>query len=389
MLSVTVGWQLYERTGDPWSLALVGLVELVPVILLLVPAGVVTDRYPRRNVIIGASLVFAAAATGLVAAIQLDWSLVATYALLLLVGTARAFGQPAAASYLPELAPPALLARANAYIAASFEAGAIGGPAAAGLVIAATGGAAASFGLAALCQLVFIAVLATLPARRPSGAAVMVHSAAEIFAGFRFIRRTPIFLAAITLDLLAVLLGGAVALLPIYARDILQVGPAGLGWLRTAPAAGALVISLIATRLPPWKRPGRVLLIAVAGFGLATIGFGMSRNLGLSLLCLALVGGFDAVSVVIRMTLEQVITPDHLRGRVSSINFLFIGFSNELGAFESGAAAAWLGPVWAVIGGGIGAILVVAGVVRRWPALVAIGPLHTVSPADAERSAGR
>ncbi len=385
LVSVAVGWQLYERTGDPWSLGLVGLVELIPVLFLIIPAGIVADRFPRRNVAMLGSGFFGLAATGLVLSSDVTTPLAFTYACLLLVGIARSFLQPALASYLPELAPPAALARVNAWIAASFEVASIGGPALAGLLIAATRSATLAFGVAAACQLVFIGILLTLPARRSQVGAGLTPPLPGIFAGLHFIRRTPVFLAAITLDLLAVLVGGAVALLPIYAKDILHVGPTGLGWLRTAPAAGALLMSLAATRMPPWKRPGRLLLMVVTSFGLATIGFGLSRNFVLSLLCLSLVGASDAVSVIIRMTLEQTITPDALRGRVSSINFLFIGFSNELGSFESGAAAALLGPVWAVAGGGIAAIVIVGIVAVVWPQLARIGPLHTLSP---ERPAG-
>jgi MFS family permease len=195
-----------------------------------------------------------------------------------------------------------------------------------------------------------------------------------------FIRRHPVFLAAITLDLFAVLFGGAVALLPVFAKDILHVGPVGLGWLRAAPALGAMGMALLMTRLPPWQRPGRVLLFVVAGFGLATIGFGLSQVMWLSLLCLFLTGVFDAVSVVIRLTLEQVLTPDRLRGRVSSIHYVFIGFSNELGAVESGGTAALFGPVASVAGGGLAAVLVVGVVAVLWPQLTRLGPLASLRP---------
>ncbi len=195
-------------------------------------------------------------------------------------------------------------------------------------------------------------------------------------------RRNPLFLAAITLDLFAVLFGGAVALLPIYAKDILQVGPAGLGWLRAAPGFGAMSMALVTTRLQPWRHPGRVLIWAVVGFGLATIGFGLSRWFVLSLACLYFTGVFDNLSVVIRLTLEQTITPDHLRGRVSAINYVFVGFSNEFGAFESGATAALFGPTISVVGGGIATIIIV-GIVRMvWPNLSRIGPLHTLKPQE-------
>jgi predicted MFS family arabinose efflux permease len=231
--------------------------------------------------------------------------------------------------------------------------------------------------VAAIGQLFFIAMLRTLPARLPPRSQ-QKRSTSEIFAGFTFVRRNPLFLAAITLDLFAVLFGGAIALLPIYAKDILQVGPAGLGWLRAAPGLGAMSMALVTTRLHPWPRPGRVLLIAVIGFGLATIGFGLSRSFPFSLFCLYLTGVFDNISVVIRLTLEQTITPDHLRGRVSAINYVFVGFSNEFGAFESGATAALFGPTLSVVGGGIATLLVVALVRTAWPTLSRIGPLHTL-----------
>jgi len=191
-----------------------------------------------------------------------------------------------------------------------------------------------------------------------------------------------VFLAAITLDMFGVLLGGAVVLLPVFAKDILQVGPEGLGWLRAAPSAGSLVMLMIVTRLRPMQRPGRVLLLVVIGFGLATVGFGLSTNFFLSMFCLFLTGVFDSVSVIVRLTLEQVIVPDRLRGRVSAINYVFIGFSNEFGAFESGTTAWMFGPIASVVGGGIGTIAVVIAVALLWPALARLGPLHTLRPQE-------
>ena len=221
-----------------------------------------------------------------------------------------------------------------------------------------------------------------LPAFRPASARPTTTGARELFAGFTFIRRRPVFLAAITLDLFAVLFGGAVALLPIFAKDILRVGPLGLGWLRAAPALGAMCMALVMTRLPPWRRPGYALLLTVAGFGLATLGFGLSRSMALSMICLFLTGVFDSVSVVIRLTLEQILTPDALRGRVSAIHYVFIGFSNEFGAFESGATAALLGPVLSVAGGGLAALLVVGLVALVWPDLARLGPLTSLQPLE-------
>jgi hypothetical protein len=229
-----------------------------------------------------------------------------------------------------------------------------------------------------------VVALATLPAiaPRPSGKA---QRARDLLAGLGFIRRSQVFLAAMSLDLFAALFGGAVALLPVYAKDILDVGPAGLGLLRSAPALGALVMALVMAYRPPWERPGRALLLAVTGFGLATIGFGLSQHLILSLACLFLTGMFDSVSNVLRATLQQVITPDYLRGRVAAVEHVFVGFSNELGAFESGTVAALFGPVFSVVSGGIGTLAVVGVIAVVWPALARLGPIDTLHPDEPGR----
>jgi MFS family permease len=381
MINVAVGWLLYERTGDPWALGLVGVVELAPVLFLMVIAGNAADRYPRRNIGIFAHAVLTGAASGLALLSYLDGPTWAIYSLLALVGTARAFASPSVNTILPQLLAPAEFANANAWLSSTFQLAAITGPAAGGMLIAATGSATPAFALAAVGQLVFIVMLRRMPIKVPPPAAER-RSARDVFAGFRFVRANPLFLSAITLDLFGVLFGGAVALLPIFAKDILQVGPAGLGWLRAAPGIGALTMALITTRLRPWQRPGVVLLWAVAGFGVATIGFGLSRSFPLSLACLFLTGIFDNLSVVIRLTLEQMITPDHLRGRVSAINYVFIGFSNEFGAFESGATAALFGATLSVVGGGFATLMVVLMVRALWPQLPRIGPLHTLAPVE-------
>jgi len=379
MINVAVGWLLYERTGDPWALGLVGVVELAPVLLLMIMAGNAADRYPRRNIGILAHSLLTLVAIGLALVTAANGPIWAIYTLLALIGTARAFSSPSVNTILPQLLAPAEFANANAWLSSTFQLAAITGPAIGGLLIAMTGGATAAFALAAVGQLVFVAMLLTMPVRLPPPATSR-RSAGEVFAGFRFVRDNPLFLSAITLDLFAVLFGGAVALLPIFAKDILGVGPAGLGWLRAAPGAGALLMALVTTRIRPWQRPGRVLMFAVVGFGLACIGFGLSRSFALSMACLFLTGVFDNISVVIRLTLEQMITPDHLRGRVSAINYVFVGFSNEFGAFESGATAALVGPTLSVVGGGIATLLVVAVVRTVWPQLLRIGPLHTLAP---------
>jgi MFS family permease len=377
-LTIAVGWDLYERTHSAWSLGLVGVFELAPVLLLMLPAGHVADRFPRRNVAMFAHSLLALAALGLALVSILDGPVSVIYMLLVLVGAARAFASPSVSTLLPQLLRPEQFANVNAWLSTSFELSSISGPALGGWLIALGGSATGAFLVAAAGQVLFVLLLLRLPARAP--VRPTTTGARELFAGFGFIRRHPVFLAAITLDLFAVLFGGAVALLPIFAKDILHVGPIGLGWLRAAPSLGAMSMALLTTRLPPWQRPGRVLLVVVAGFGLATVGFGLSRTLWLSLVCLFMTGVFDAVSVVIRLTLEQVLTPDVLRGRVSSIHYVFIGFSNELGAFESGGTAALLGPVVSVVGGGAAAILVVGLVALLWPQLARLGPLASLRP---------
>ena len=381
IISVAIGWELYERTGDPWALGLVGLFEVLPVFLLMIPAGNAADRFPRRNVGIVAYSLLSLSALGLT---WISWSqapVELVYGLLVVIGGARSFASPSVESILPQIIDRRQFGNAQAWLVSTGQLSSVSGPAIGGLLIAAFGSATWTYLIAAVLELVFIAMLLTFPAIRPVKAEHQ-QSVRDLFAGLAFIRRNPVFLAAITLDLFGVLLGGAVALLPIFAKDILQVGPTGLGILRAAPAVGALLTALMMAHLPPWRRPGRVLLLVVAGFGLATVGFGLSTNVYLSLACLFLTGAFDSISMVIRGTLEQMITPDHLRGRVLAVEFMFIGFSNELGAFESGAAAALFGPVIAVVGGGIGTILVVVVVAAVWPVLARLDPLHTLKPLE-------
>jgi MFS family permease len=380
MINVSVGWLLYERTGSAWALGLVGLVELAPALFLMVPAGNAADRYPRRNIGIVAHSLLAGAAAGLALVSWLDGPTWAIYACLSVVGTARAMSSPSVGTILPQLLAPAEFANANAWLASTYQLASIGGPAAGGLLIAVTGGATASFLAALAGQSIFALILLTMIPKVAARSGYH-RTAKDVFAGFKFVGANPLFLSAITLDLFAVLFGGAVALLPIFAKDILGVGPAGLGWLRAAPGIGAMSMALVTTRLKPWKQPGVALLWTVAGFGIATIGFGLSRSFALSMLCLFFTGVFDNISVVIRLTLEQMITPDHLRGRVAAINYVFIGFSNEFGAFESGATAAMFGPTLSVLGGGIGTLIVVLLVHVVWPQLARVGPLHTLAPA--------
>lgn len=380
MLSTAVGWELYERTGSAFAIGLVGFFELLPVAIFLVASGLASDRYPRRTVAQLAHGLLAIACFGIAWTSHTEAPVAWIYAWLVLVGTARSFAAPALGALVPQLAPREQLVKANAWMAMAFEIAAISGPAIGGWAIAATGGAVAAYVAAGVAQVGFLVLLATVPSPAPERRGAPTVD--EVLEGLRFVRRTPVFLAAITLDMLAVLFGGVVALLPIFAKDVLEVGPEGLGWLRAAPAIGAGLMALALSRLPPWRRPGRVLLAVVVGFGVCTLGFGLSRTLLPAMLFLALAGAFDAVSVVIRATLEQVVTPDRLRGRVAAVNQLFIGFSNELGMVESGAAAAVLGPVGAVLFGGFATFVVVGGVAWAFPQLRALGRLDDLRAED-------
>jgi predicted MFS family arabinose efflux permease len=380
-ISVTVGWELYERTGDPWMLGLVGVAQVAPALVLTIPAGNLADRLPRRSVAAAAHVLLALAALGLAFVSYLQLPVELVYTLLALSGAGRAFAQPAANTLLAQLLPPRDFAAAYPWVISSQQLASIGGPAAAGLVLALTGAAGPAYVLSVAAHLLFVGVLLSLPSVRPDTTG-QGRGLADVFAGVAFIKRSQVYLAAITLDLFAVLLGGAVALLPVFAKDVLMVGPSGLGLLRSAPSVGALAAALLVTRLPPWQRPGQVLVLAVAGFGLAIVGFGLSRDLILSLLCLFFTGATDSVSMVIRGTLQQAITPDRLRGRVAAVSSLFIGLSNEIGAFRVGAVAALVGPIASVVGGGLGTLLVVFAVAATWPALLRIGPLHTLRPEE-------
>jgi MFS family permease len=277
--------------------------------------------------------------------------------------------------------PREAFANAVTWGSSNFEIGSMIGPAIAGVLIAQFG-VGTVYALDALCSLAFIGFL--LPIRIEQQLAQPArHAFSDLFAGLSFVWRTKVILATLTLDLFAVLLGGAIALLPIFAEQILHVGPVGLGWLRAAPAFGAMAMALTLTHLPPMRRAGVTLLWSVAGFGVATIVFGLSRSFWLSLAALALTGAFDNISVVVRHTLVQLRTPDPMRGRVSAVNNVFIGSSNELGAFESGITAALFGPVISVVGGGIGVLLVVLGVGWMWPEVRRIGALHDPPEPDA------
>jgi MFS family permease len=381
LVSVAVGWELYERTRDPWALGLVGIVQAAPALALSLPGGEAADRFSRRTVAMLAHALLGLGALGLALVSWLGGPVELVYALLLLTGVGRAFSGPALTALLPELLQPRQLSRANAWVVLTSELAAISGPVVGGLLIALTGAAGPAYLVALATQFTCVGLLMTIPAQSPPARLAQANGHG-LFDGITFIRRSPVYLSAILLDLFGVLFGGAVALLPIFARDILQVGPTGLGLLRAAPAVGAMAMAFLVTRQAPWQRPGRVMLLIVITYGIASIGFGLSRDLLLSLACLAITGACNTISVVVRKTLQQVITPNRLRGRVSAIGSLFSGLADELGAFESGATAAIFGPVISVVGGGIGTIVVAGLVALVCPALARIGPLHTLRPTE-------
>lgn len=359
MLGVAVGWELYKRTRDPLALGLVGLVEIVPVLLLALPAGHVADRRDRKWVVVAAISGIAACTFGLVALSINTGPLPAIYALLFGIGVARAFQSPAFSALSAQVVPASHYANVATWSSGAWQTSSILGPALGGLLLAAWDAPAGVYmvagGLLLLVALLFCLLRPRVVPRNEEEV-----NLTSLLAGARFIRHTPVILGAITLDMFAVLLGGATALLPVFALDILVVGAEGLGWLRAAPAVGAVLAALVMAVRPPMQYAGRTLLLVVAGFGLATIVFGLSRDFTLSLAMLAILGALDNVSVVIRSTLLLTRTPDTLRGRVNAVHSVFVGISNELGAFESGVAAALLSTVGAVVAGGISTILIVA-----------------------------
>ncbi len=383
MQGVAVGWELYERTHSAFALGIVGLVQVVPIILLFLPVGHLVDRYDRRRVLMVALAGMALAAAGLAAVSVTRAPIPLFYAFLFLSGTARALLGPAKSALLPEIVRLNAFQSAVAWNSTAWQMAEVIGPALGGALLAATRSPALVYlahGALALGFAALVAGVRTSGAARPPVAASL-HSLLE---GARYVVRTRILLAAITLDLFAVLFGGAVALLPIYAKDILHVGPAGLGGLLASQAIGAVTTTLVMAHLPPLARAGPALLRAVSLYGLATIGFGLSRFYALSLLALAVAGAADSVSVVIRMTLAQLGTPNELRGRVSAVNSLFIGTSNQLGEFESGAVAGFFGPVVSVVAGGIGTLVVVALVAFKWPEVSRLRRLEEAIPAPPE-----
>jgi MFS family permease len=385
MLSVAVGWQIYSITGRAFDLGLIGLVQFVPSVLLALPAGHVADQFERRRIVLIGQVIEWFAIVVL-AALTLTHHIheIGILALVFVLGVAKAFEFPALQSMLPALVPAAILPRAMAVNASAGQAAMIMGPALGGLLYVA--GPGVVYVVAAVLYLIAATLMSQLryeqapPKREPATLKIL-------FAGVHFIRERKDVLGVISLDLFAVLLGGATALLPIFAKDILHTGPWGLGLLRAAPAVGALLMSFWLARHNLQRRVGPIMFAAVAGFGVATLVFALSTTLWLSLLALFALGAFDMVSMVIRSSLVQLDTPDDMRGRVSAVNAIFINTSNQLGEFESGMLAAWLGAVHATVLGGVGTLLVVGLWMAMFPGLRRRQQLYVQAPAPSEPAA--
>lgn len=373
MLTAAISWEIWLRTNEELALGMVGLVQVVPVILLSLPAGHVADQYNRRRIVIATELVIALCVLGLGWLSYTEGSLVLIYTLLFVIGVARAFHEPASSTLVPQTVPPNLFASAATWSSSAWHTASITGPALAGVLIL-FNAITFIYIFAASAAIIFVVLLSMIKGRQLA-LAEKSTTLKSLTEGFRFMRDTKVILAAITLDMFAVLFGGAVALLPVYATDILKVGSLGYGIMRAAPSIGALSMAFLIAHMPPMKQAGKTLLFAVAGFGIATIVFGLSTSLILSVAMLVLLGALDNISVVIRGTLLLTQTPDHMRGRISSVNSIFIGVSNELGAFESGVAAALLGPIGAVVFGGIGTIIVVLVTARVFPEMMKLKTL--------------
>ncbi|MCY1401845.1 Enterobactin exporter EntS [compost metagenome] len=374
MITVAIGWHIYELTGNVLDLGLVGLVEFLPRVLFMLHTGHVADRFDRRRVAATCQVLQALVAGVLVLASATDSaSRELIFLMAFVLGAARAFEMPATQALLPNVVPKELFPRAVAASASAMQAATIVAPALGGLLYAF--GSLWVYGPTAFLYVAACALMLGLSSSQQQANKAPANLE-NLLAGIRFIRSRPDILGAISLDLFAVLLGGATALLPVFAKDILLTGPWGLGLLRSAPAVGALLMSFWLARYPIERNVGRIMFLAVGIFGLATIAFGLSSSFWLSLGVLVVLGAADMISMVIRGAFVQLDTPDEMRGRVSAVNGLFIGASNQLGEFESGVTAAWFGTVPAVVMGGVGTLLVTGLWIKLFPTLASRDKLH-------------
>jgi MFS family permease len=379
MQKVAIGWEIYERTHSAMALGYAGLAQFLPQVLFMLFAGHVTDRHNRKFVLMTALAANGLAATGLAVNAALDGSIYVLYACLFAYGTARAFIMPSRAAFLPGIIPLDIFSTAVSWNSSGFEISSMAGPAIGGLLIGLFESPTLVYTINAAGQIMFVALLAGISYKSSQGPRQPL-TLSSFSAGLQYVWNKKVVLSAMTLDMFGVLLGGATAMMPIYAKDILQVGPRGLGWLMTAPSIGAFTMALLQAHRGPLRKAGRTLLFAVAGFGTVTINVGISRNFWLSMAMLCLLGSCDNISVVVRSTLVQILTPDDMRGRVSALNSLFIGTSNELGAFESGLIANFFGPVVSVVSGGIGTLVIVLGMAWLSPELRKYGRLDQAHP---------
>jgi MFS family permease len=380
MMAVAIGWKIYAITGDPFDLGLVGLIQFIPAVVFTLLIGDLADRYDRRTIVRCAQVTFGCAAALLIVVfLEVTPSVNLLFTAVFLIGTARAFELPTSQSLVPAVVPQAMLPRATAAWASANQTAVICGPAAGGLVYAAqpvlVPVIALAFFAAATVLVTLLKIERKPPRREPP-------TIASVLAGFSYVRQRPRLLGVITLDLFVALLGGVTALLPIYAKDILEAGPIGLGLLRSAPAIGALTTAILLSHFPVERHIGMKMFSVVALYGGATMLFAVSTWLPLSMLALAILGAADSVSVVIRFSLVQIETPDDMRGRVSAINYLFVNTSNTLGEFESGLLAAWLGAVPSAFIGGLGSLLIAGIWMMIFPALRRVDRFE---PADQEK----
>jgi len=370
-LAVVVGYQVYALTKSPFALGYLGLIEAIPALSLALYGGHVADRCDRRSILritLGSLVICAAAVAGIAGLRTGGLSLAALYVVVFVAGIARGFAEPAISAWEAQIIPPALMMKASAWFSSTWLSCAILGPVLGGASLAACG-PAVTFGIfATLFALAWVCVssMRTYPVLPPPVGESIWQSIAD---GVKYVIKDQVLVGSMALDLFAVLFGGAIAILPVFASDILHVGPVALGFLNAAPNAGALVTMLLATRHPPIRHAGRNLLVAVGGFGLAMIVFALSTNFWLSLLALAAAGVCDGISVVIRRSIVRLLSPKHLRGRIAAVGMVFIGASNELGALESGLAAGWFGTVRSVWAGGVLTLLIVGVTALRAPLL--------------------
>jgi MFS family permease len=376
MLAGAVGWEIYERTGSALHLGYVGLVQMLPMFLFTLHAGHVADNHNRKKVILWMQLVLGISFAVLTLVSYFNLEVFWMYCCLFAFGIARTYLWAATSSFMPQLVRREEFSRAVTWNSGSYQISAAAGPAVGGALISMIHHAWLVYALNVLAAAVCSVLVASVRAHHKVAAKERM-SLKNVMAGLQYVYRTKIVLGSITLDMFAVLLGGATAMLPVYAKDILHVSAGGLGWLQASLPLGSLLMSAVLVHRPPLQKAGQTLLWSVIGFGLATIGFGYSRVFWLSFVMLFLCGVTDYISVVVRHTLVQLLTPDAMRGRVSAINSLFIGTSNQMGEFESGVVANYTGPIFAVVSGGVGTIAVVILAAIAWPELRKYGRLDS------------